>query len=186
MDVILFMEQAPGPWYDTHTYIYWNNYLTFAKPDIDKNEILAIQDELKHVVGLLTPLANMQLVEIRFSCSGNPVIFGDRNKFRQTILNLGKNSIEAMPDGGTLNIHVSVYAGHVAILIEDTGLGMDQEQIEKLGTPYYSTKEKGTGLGMMVVYSIVSAMNGQIEVSSRKGIGTAFELRFPAREPVVS
>lgn len=155
------------------------DYLTFAKPDIETVEVFEVEEELKHVVSFVTPLANMQLVDIGVVSGRGSLISGEKAKFRQCILNLMKNGIEAMPMGGTMRIGVSRGVGHAVISIEDTGLGMDEEQVSRLGTPYYSTKEKGTGLGMMVVFSLVHAMKGHVEVISARNSGTTFKLRFP-------
>jgi two-component system sporulation sensor kinase B len=76
-----------------------------------------------------------------------------------------KNSIEASPNG-RVDIAVLTIGEHVVIQIKDNGTGMTKQQIKRLGIPYYSTKEKGTGLGMMVAFSIIKAMKGTVEVES--------------------
>lgn len=158
------------------------DYLTFAKPDIERFDILQVDKELGHVISFITPFASMHLVDIQYACIGSPRIYGDSSKFRQCILNLMKNGIEAMPNGGVMDLEVSSDSHRVSVSITDNGLGMEQEQLDRLGTPYYSTKEKGTGLGLMVVYSLVKAMNGSIEVASTKGLGTRFRLEFPRQD----
>ena len=84
-----------------------------------------------------------------------------------------------MPTGGDLVLTLVPEHKHIQLYIKDTGIGMDQEQVKRLGSPFYSTKEKGTGLGMMVVFSVVQAMNGKIDIISEKGTGTTFLLTFP-------
>ena len=84
-----------------------------------------------------------------------------------------------MPDNGHLQICQSVTDGMIKIDIRDEGKGMTQEQINRLGEPYFTTKEKGTGLGMMVSYSIIKSMNGTIKVTSEYGKGTCFTLKLP-------
>ena len=79
-----------------------------------------------------------------------------------------KNCIEAMPKGGDLYFTLVPDHKHIQLYIKDTGVGMDSEQVKRLGSPFYSTKEKGTGLGMMVVFSVVQAMNGKIDIISEK------------------
>ncbi|MGO4373999.1 ATP-binding protein, partial [Paenibacillus sp. MCAF20] len=93
-------------------------------------------------------------------------------------INIGKNAIEAMPGGGLLEIRSEKYQDQLLISINDTGCGMTQEQIRRLGTPYYSTKEKGTGLGTMVSFGIIKKMNGKIDIQSRIGAGTSFQFSF--------
>ena len=106
-------------------------------------------------------------------------IFGESRELRQSLINIIKNGIEAMEPEGKLIIHLKKAKENAVIIIKDTGKGMTTEQIEKLGTPYYSTKDKGTGLGTMVSFSIIKAMKGKIEVDSEVGKGTSFSISIP-------
>ena len=160
------------------------DYLTFSKPLIEKVEELDVQAELKRVINLLEPLANQQSVKITFHFAANAVIKGDRQKFHQCFVNVLKNAIESMPTGGELKISTVMRLAEISIRIKDTGEGMTKEQLARLGEPYYSTKgAKGTGLGVMVVYSIVRAMKGTIEVRSEVGRGTTFQFSFKEYKP---
>lgn len=157
------------------------NYLTFSKPSLEKVELIRVKEELIHVVNILKPTANQHCVEIitHFDALGS--IKADRQKFHQCFLNVMKNAIESMPNGGQLHIQTDFNGKHLTISVKDNGIGMTKEQIDRLGEPYYSTKgSKGTGLGMMVVYSIVRAMNGIIRVHSELGVGTTFRFIFPS------
>ncbi|WP_066316508.1 ATP-binding protein [Bacillus sp. FJAT-29814] len=157
------------------------DYLTFAKPAIESFQDLNVKSELKQIISIVQPLANQNSVAIstEFAVLGN--IKGDQQKFRQCFVNVLKNSIEAMPNGGSLMVLTEYSHDFVSIIITDTGIGMTTEQLERLGEPFYSTKGKnGTGLGMMVVYSIVRAMEGFISVESELGAGTTFQFKFPA------
>ncbi|MGZ6550799.1 MAG: ATP-binding protein, partial [Tumebacillaceae bacterium] len=106
-------------------------------------------------------------------------ILADRKKLLQVLMNLTKNGIEAMPNGGTLHLRCYRQNEFACIEVIDTGVGMSQANLQRLGNPFYSTKEKGTGLGLMVSYRIVEAMNGKIRVSSQPEKGTRFTLLFP-------
>jgi two-component system, sporulation sensor kinase B len=157
------------------------DYLTFAKPSMVTTEELSVKKELQHVLNVLQPIANLNSVEISTDFSVIGYIQGDRQKFRQAFINVIKNAIESMPSGGHLKIATDFSQNDITIQIMDTGIGMTKEQIARLGEPYYSTKgTKGTGLGMMVVYSIVRAMNGMIKVESQIGKGTTFYFKFPS------
>ncbi|KKK34423.1 histidine kinase [Mesobacillus campisalis] len=157
------------------------DYLTFSKPSFGAVEVLNIRRELAHVLTIVQPLANKNSVRITSDFAGVGFVEGDRQKFRQCFLNVLKNGIEAMPSGGELVVETLFTPAHVGITIKDTGIGMTKDQLDRLGEPYYSTKEgKGTGLGMMVVYSIVRAMKGTIQVESSEGEGTAFHFMFPS------
>ncbi|MDQ0973220.1 two-component system sporulation sensor kinase B [Neobacillus niacini] len=156
------------------------DYLTFAKPSLASIEELNVKNELKQIINIVTPMANQNSVEIITDFSVIGFIKGDRQRFRQCFINILKNAVEAMPNGGQLYIETNFSQDYVTICIKDTGIGMTSEQLERLGEPYYSTKGKnGTGLGMMVVYSIVRAMHGLIKVESELGAGTTFYIKFP-------
>lgn len=73
----------------------------------------------------------------------------------------------------------------VIVTISDTGIGMTPDQVQRLGEPYFSTKEKGTGLGMMVVFGIVRSMNGKLHVFSQVGKGTQFKIEFPLEQSIM-
>lgn len=156
-----------------------SDYLTFAKPDISNIEILDIWSEIKKATELITPLANRHSVVIE-NKTNKCLIKGDRSYLQQSLVNILKNSIEAMPQGGFLTIQSEVIEGHYRLSISDTGIGMTNEQLKRLGEPYFTTKGyKGTGLGMMVVYSLIKAMNGSIDVTSEISKGTRFTINFP-------
>ncbi|WP_309136107.1 HAMP domain-containing sensor histidine kinase [Mesobacillus foraminis] len=157
------------------------DYLTFSKPSLTSVEELNIRRELVHILAIIQPLANRNSVQIKTSFAGIGFINGDRQKLHQCFLNVLKNAIEAMPAGGILEVETLFSASHVTVTIRDNGLGMTKEQLDRLGEPYYTTKEgKGTGLGMMVVYSIVRAMKGTLRVESAPGSGTVFHFIFPS------
>jgi two-component system, sporulation sensor kinase B len=156
-----------------------SDYLSFAKPQTGPVDTLNISEEIRYVSDVISPYATMNQVVIQLDVIGENRIRGEKEKFRQCIINLAKNAVEAMPEGGTLHFMVQRSGSKTIIRLQDTGLGMTQDQIERLGTPYYSTKEKGTGLGTMVVYSIIKAMGGKIEVESTIDAGTCFTLILP-------
>ncbi|MDR7240727.1 two-component system sporulation sensor kinase B [Neobacillus drentensis] len=156
------------------------DYLTFAKPSLEAFEELNVKSELRQIINLLQPLANQNSVEVTTDFSVIGFIKGDRQKFRQCFVNVLKNAIESMPNGGYLTITTEYSKNYVTVSVKDTGVGMTIEQLELLGEPFYSTKGKnGTGLGMMVVYSIARAMDGTVWAESEIGVGTTFYFKFP-------
>lgn len=157
-----------------------SDYLTFAKPlEFSNFKMLNLSKEIEYLFQVISPLAQNQGVVVKKEGAADCCIIGDKHKFRQCLINVMKNGIEAMPDGGTLTISVKTTGKEVSISIIDSGVGMSEEQIAKLGSPFNSEKEKGTGLGTMVVYSVVRSMNGTISVTSKVGIGTTFTFVFP-------
>lgn len=158
------------------------DYLTFAKPIEEQQEIFDVQQECRRVIEVIRPLANMNAVEITAHLA-SAFTKGSRQTFQQCLLNFTKNGIEAIEDGGTLSIEILPNKNHIILLIKDTGKGMTEEQIKRLGEPYFTTKgAKGTGLGMMVSYSIIHSMNGSIQVRSEIGKGTCFLITLPRIE----
>ena len=162
-----------------------SDYLTFAKPTVEKSEKININEEIQQAINVICPLSTMNGVEIEqaiYDLEQNQFLtIGERKKFQQCLINIMKNGIESMNSkGGKLQIHLSGFQDKVKIMISDQGVGMSQEQMNRLGQPYFTTKEKGTGLGMMVSYSIIRGMNGAIHVSSEIGKGTCFKLILPA------
>jgi two-component system, sporulation sensor kinase B len=157
------------------------DYLTFSKPTIDSMEELNVQHELSQIISILIPTANQHSVLVTAEFSPSAYVSGDRQKFRQCMLNVIKNGIESMPHGGKLFIDVHKDNKQITIKIKDTGIGMTKDQINRLGEPYYSTKgAKGTGLGMMVAFSVIRAMNGTVHITSELKKGTTFSFQFPA------
>lgn len=158
-----------------------NDYLTFAKPVPDKVERIFVCQEVQHVVNILTPLANMQDVQIfcHKDQSEQAYISGDRKKLEQALINIVKNGVESMQKGGKLEIHTSVEYPMVRIEIRDEGKGMTPQQINRLGEPYFTMKDNGTGLGMMVSFSLIKGMGGHIHVDSEVGKWTSFTIEFP-------
>lgn len=163
-----------------------NDYLMFAKPAIENKEMIDIWHEVQHAVTIVTPLANMNAVQIHLPLRNNKddFVLGDRQKLQQCLINVLKNGIEAMPNGGVLQVLLHHRHSDLQIDIHDSGRGMTQDQINRLGEPYFTTKEKGTGLGMMVSFSIVKGMNGSINVTSEPHKGTCFSIKLPLHEKV--
>lgn len=156
------------------------NYLTFAKPAPDQIETLSVKDELEKAIGIITPLANMNSIEIVKEIDKPYFIKGDKQLLQQCLLNITKNCIEAMPGSGKLYIGTVVDHEQIVIKISDTGVGMSEEQLSRLGEPYFTTKgREGTGLGMLSVIRIIEMLNGSIKVTSKVNEGTTFCISFP-------
>uniref|UniRef100_C5D2C4 histidine kinase n=1 Tax=Geobacillus sp. (strain WCH70) TaxID=471223 RepID=C5D2C4_GEOSW len=155
-----------------------NEYLTFAKPASNKVERLMVDDQLRKVIQMLAPMAHMNSIEIVEELQPGAIV-GNIQYFQQCFLNLIKNSIEAMPNGGTLTISSFLHGNHVIITIKDTGVGMTTEQMNRFGEPYFSTKEKGTGLGTMVAVKMIQTMQGTLHIQSEVNKGTTLTITFP-------
>ncbi|WP_071461190.1 sensor histidine kinase [Bacillus massilinigeriensis] len=158
-----------------------NDYLTFSKAALDKEEELHVAEELSNVLKTFEYLAAEKGIKINASLGEDLMIKGDKSKFKQAVINLVKNALEAMPAGGVLTVRANKVQQSVQLLLHDTGIGMSEEQLSRLGEPYYSTKgNQGTGLGLMVTFSIIRAMKGKVQVNSRPCRGTTFRITFPS------
>jgi two-component system, sporulation sensor kinase B len=158
-----------------------HDYLSLAKPDVHQHRFINCLECITSLVDLLSSyalLTNNILIEL--DAKEEMYVRGSRNELNQVLLNIMKNGIEAMRAGGTLRVGLYKREGQVHIQIEDTGIGMTSEQVNRLGTAFYSLKEKGTGIGLMVSYQLVEQMNGRIEVESIPGKGSTFTLIFPS------
>ncbi len=114
-----------------------------------------------------------------------PAIIADPSQLHQVLINLAVNSMQAMPEGGSLTISTSADNEHVSLVVEDTGTGMSDDVIKQIFVPFFTTKDidEGTGLGLAVVHGIVSSHGGTIDVESELGCGSRFEVRLPIQRP---
>jgi two-component system sporulation sensor kinase B len=160
-----------------------NDYLMFAKPALEKEEKIRIYEEVQHAVNVMMPLAKMNGVQVYLSLSDDEkgFVLGERKKLEQCLINILKNGIESMPDGGNLHVSLGYQHHSIHITIRDEGIGMTQEQQNRLGEPYFTAKTQGTGLGMMVSFSIIQSMRGKISVTSEQGKGTCFHIKLPSQ-----
>jgi len=108
-----------------------------------------------------------------------PEILMDPRYIKQALLNIIKNAIAAMPDGGSLTVSTESRGGRLHLSVCDTGVGIPEENLEKIFEPYFTTKDFGSGLGLTLVYKIVKEHLGDVEVSSKPGEGATFTLSFP-------
>jgi len=106
----------------------------------------------------------------------------DATQIQQVLVNLVKNAIQAMTRGGTLTVQTGEGSDAVWVSVADSGGGIPEEQLNRIFEPFYTTKKKGTGLGLMIVQRIVRAHNGHIEVDSQVGRGTTFRIWLPLHE----
>ena len=114
-------------------------------------------------------------------CPQIPVLAADAGQLTQVLVNLLVNAVQAMPKGGRLVVQTRAQDGHVVCSVEDTGVGMTEEVLDRLFVPFFTTKEvnQGTGLGLPVVHGIVTSHGGTIEVKSTPGRGTTFTIQLP-------
>lgn len=159
------------------------DFLMFAKPQLEQTAVLDVAEEIQKIEAILVPLANMQGGVIEVDLASDLYVQGNSSKFKQALINIIKNSIEALNKDGIVKISAYIKdTGTVVICIKDNGEGMNENELKKLGEPYYSKKTKGTGLGLMVTFRIIEVMKGTIVFTSKKGIGTETLIQFPLAE----
>lgn len=156
-----------------------SEFMVFARPHQFYFSECDLKVILSGVIKFLEPEAILKNVIMEFEFPEEEVkILGEKSQLKQVFLNLVKNSIEAMPNGGKIHIILEKSDDNIRITIKDNGVGMDEEQTKKLGEPFFTTKQEGNGLGLMVSYKIIQNHNGTIQVSSQKNLGTSFTISF--------
>lgn len=157
-----------------------NELLVLAKPQKLKFEKTNIMTIIEHVKALIDTQANMNNIKVNIHyLSDIPYIRCDGNQLKQLFINFLKNSIEAMPSGGEIDIKVDTKGMDLLqICFIDQGCGIPEENLERVGQPFFSTKESGTGLGLMISKQIVDNHRGYFEISSNSK-GTMIKVTLP-------
>jgi signal transduction histidine kinase len=160
--------------------------LSFSRESVTEFKDVDINEILEQVIRLTQHRMELQNIGLNAGLSPVPLITrGDVNQLQQCFLNLIFNAIEAMPEGGQLNLEARPDTSHedALITIQDTGLGIAKKNLDHIFDPFFTTKEtgEGTGLGLSIVYGVVKAHGGNVKVDSQVGKGTIFSLSFPIR-----
>lgn len=163
-------------------------FLRFVRPDEVKFGAVALAPLLGSVLDAVQLEAQRANVSIARHCGdGALLVEGDAAQLRDVFLNLLQNAIQAMPKGGRLTVSCAALPDRrVRVRIEDTGVGIAPENLTRIFELYYTTKERGTGVGLSMVYRTVQIHNGEIDVESTVGVGTTFIVVLPAVRQEVS
>ena len=158
-------------------------FLQAIRPSKPKLKKSSLNDTVEETIELLRPEFDNrgQAIKLEFAKS-LPLALFDAAQIKQSLINLMKNSMHAMSTGGELVIKTGEAGGGVWVSLTDTGGGIPQEQIKRIFEPYYTTKEKGSGLGLMIVQRIVRDHDGRLELVSHGGKGTTFRIWLPQEE----
>ena len=156
-------------------------FLSIAKTDEISTEKKNIYQIFKNVVSLMNTKAIMTNIQVELYTNSKDIIIEcSENQLKQVFINILQNSIEAMPDGGEISIHIKeIGKDGIIISVIDKGIGIPEERIKRLGEPFYSTKEKGTGIGLMLSYKIIESHQGNISIMSEVGVGTTVTIYLP-------
>ena len=148
-----------------------------------KPKMALLNDVVKDVAELMRPEIENRQILVELDLQEDLTLANmDVEQMKQVLVNLIKNAIQAMANGGRLLLKTNQNVHWIWVCISDTGPGMSQAQLKNLFTPFFTTREKGSGLGLMIVQRIVRAHKGRIEVESQPGRGTEFRIFLPLQE----
>lgn len=155
-----------------------NDFMQFTKINIEKEEIdfNILLDDVKQMV---KPLFENKDIKYQFKTEENVFLYADYNRLKQVILNLIKNGIEACKRNGIVSVTTYKDEEKLYVIIKDNGIGMTREEINKIITPFYTTKENGTGLGVCLSKEIIEAHKGKLSYSSIKNKETIAKIVLP-------
>ncbi|WP_115995817.1 PAS domain-containing sensor histidine kinase [Cohnella lupini] len=160
-----------------------NEFIGMAKPQALNFIRCDIRDLMDNVIIFLHPQALLYNVELKITIQA-PIspIECEPNQIKQVFMNVLKNAIESMPQGGEVEIVIAMKEDRdIIVRIVDQGVGIPEDRMEKIGEPFFSLKESGTGLGLMVCHRIIEAHQGRITISSVVNEGTTVEIELPSK-----
>jgi two-component system, sporulation sensor kinase E len=158
-------------------------FLQAIRPTMPQLKPASLNDVVPKTLELLKPELDNRGLNLRIRLARQlPATPIDPTQIQQVLVNLIKNALQAMTKGGTLTLQTGEGTEGVWVSVADTGGGIPQEQINRIFEPFYTTKKKGTGLGLMIVQRIVRAHGGRIELESQVGRGTTFRIWLPLHE----
>ncbi|MGE5456401.1 MAG: sensor histidine kinase [Ignavibacteriales bacterium] len=168
------------------TLILLQDFLSMTKINVEK-EIIDINLLLEEVTNSLRPLLNEKNIEFIAKIGDNELfVFGDYNRLNQVIINVVKNSIEAIPDEkqGRIKMSTRLNSNNILIYIEDNGSGISKENLKKIMEPFFTTKCNGTGLGLSLSSEIIKAHKGELSISSELNKGTKVTICLPIKKTI--
>ncbi len=161
------------------------NFLTYARPTSLKIESFDLKEFLNDMVSFMKPEADLRGIEIKTNFDEGDFVFkGDRQKLRQALMNILKNAIQILPEGGRVSVSLKEIRDLFLIEIEDNGPGMTEEFLSQIFVAFSSQRKGGTGLGLSIAKKFVEAHGGGIKVESSPGKGTKFTVILPSQKTV--
>ena len=157
-----------------------NDLMSVSKPEFAQEEQTSFNviSEIESILLLFqNQLYTINLIK-HFE-NENAIVVGRKDQLKKAFFNIIKNAIEAMPNGGTLMIDQTDDAKSIQICISDSGVGIPQDKLRLLGTPFFTMKEDGKGMGLAQVFNAIQSNNGKISVTSEEGSGTSFTISLP-------
>ncbi len=156
-----------------------NDLLSYARQEALSPTSFSLTELIRECLHQTEDASKGEKITIQWESPEEILLYADRDKLKQVLLNLLQNSIEAEEKGGTITVKAYKENGKVFLWIKDTGKGMDQETLKKIFQPFFTSKSKGTGLGMAIVKKLVEQMGGELHVNSQLGKGTSIQIILP-------
>ncbi len=158
------------------------NLLSFGRPQVGSRMEVKLFNLIDDITVLTRKKLEKQDIELEIDLDENLTVYGDPVKLKQIFLNLVLNAIDAMEDGGQLRISGEMIDGLSRVSVRDTGAGMEEEEVNRIFNPFFTTKDEGTGLGLAITHRIIEEHEGEIQVNSVPGEGTEMLVKLPANE----
>jgi len=157
-------------------------YLSMARAQKTHHKDVDVNQAIRDMLLLVRQPALKQKVALDFKEGDIPLIEGEQVQLQQAFLNLALNAIQAMPDGGQLQIVTAVEQGCLQITFSDNGSGLADDDLERIFTPFYTTRDKGTGLGLAITRRIIESHSGTIHALAAEPAGTTFSIQIPCED----
>ncbi|MBQ9015352.1 MAG: PAS domain-containing sensor histidine kinase [Firmicutes bacterium] len=161
-----------------------NNLLDFSRISSGRREQIDVEEHVRSLLALNESAYRSKNIELSIVCPEPIHTYMARESFDMILLNLVNNAMDAIADGGRITVRLEKSGEAFVMSVEDTGEGIEEAVLEEIFNPFFTTKgNEGTGLGLYIVYNETEKLDGEIDVSSRRGEGTTFRVRLPIRRP---
>jgi len=155
-------------------------YLRFARMPKSERAVVSLKGFLEEKLNFVQPLLDQKHVDLRRTLDPNlPPVHADADQLWEALLNLIRNAVDAMPDGGNLTVSARRNGADALVSISDSGHGMTDEEAENLFVPFFTTKSDGTGLGLAYAQQVISEHGGRIDCATARGKGSTFSIQLP-------
>lgn len=156
--------------------------LFLSKPLTDNKQNEYVYQMVEDVIVLLRPQAKLKNIELKWEKTTDEAIYCDRSQIKQVLINLIKNAIEATTEPGDIEIELNESSNYLKINVIDEGPGISEELLHKLGEPFFTTKQNGTGLGLMITKQILEHHHGHLQIFQNEEKGSTFQVLLPKKD----
>ncbi|WP_029281632.1 MULTISPECIES: ATP-binding protein [Metabacillus] len=158
-----------------------SEFLILSKPQAVYKKEMNLKELIQSIIRFFETESALKNIGIQFKCGADQLpVMGDENQVKQVLINLLKNAFDAMSGGGNIQVEARAEKDCILVIITDEGEGIPQHLLTQIRKPFFTTKEKGTGLGLVITEKIIRQHGGTLSISSQKGTGTTVTATFPA------